>query len=820
MAYDPSASQIVLFGGWGATGATLGDTWSLTSAGWAQASPYAAPTPRSAGSAAYDSTLGGVVVFGGQNASGFYENQGYLWNAAAGTWESFFDNTIPSGRINASLAPAAVHGQLVLFGGQSYPNIVGDTQVLDWGHNGSSTADATFPVAIDSQASATVDLGTGNLYYRHQLWDIAATGVNSSGYSFYNSQSGYQFDSTFANIEIDPNGSVIVDNVAGTNGTLVFTAGANGSFAAPAGLDATMVHDASAGTYTMTMDRTQVSYVFSASSLGLQEIKGRNPGAEVDYSGGYVADDRGRSVNGVQSTSGSTQTMTWTDSGLGRTWVETGPAGGIVDTSITDANGARTTEAFDSNGQLTSITTPTGREIAIGYDNNNRVASITQVTDTANGTGPTTTLSYQPAPAGSGGQYQVVLTNPAGYSTTYLDAYGGQAIKVTDANGHTRSSTYTPDRNPASATDALGQVARLAYDLNNNLTKVTLPSSNGTNTAASTSLAYSTPTSVSGGAYLPSSLTDPQGNCSAFVYDPAGNLTASYAGQAGACSGDTAGVASTATYQGDAASGGGTVSCGAQPGEACSTTNANGATTTYGYDSTGELSTISAPSPLGATTISYDADSRVTSVTDGNGATTTYGYDANNDITKVSYPDGTSVSYTYNADGLVTSRTDATGTTTYAYDSRGLLGSETLPSGEVLSYTYDAAGNLASYTDAGGRVTYGYDPAGNLISLTDPTGALTHYSYDADNQLATVSYPDGLTQASSYNNAGQVTSSRGHRPLGHAGLAWLLLRRRLGGHLPAPERHQHRGGHHQLHLRQLGPPQRRDQPDQYLCLWL
>src|ERR1019366_5615881 len=52
---------------------------------------------------------------------------------------------------------------------------------------------------------------------------------------------------------------------------------------------------------------------------------------------------------------------------------------------------------------------------------------------------------------------------------------------------------------------------------------------------------------------------------------------------------------------------------------------------------------------LGATTYSYDALSRLTSVTDGYGRTVSYGYDKNGNRTSISYPGGKTVKYVYDA---------------------------------------------------------------------------------------------------------------------------------------------------------------------------
>lgn len=59
-------------------------------------------------------------------------------------------------------------------------------------------------------------------------------------------------------------------------------------------------------------------------------------------------------------------------------------------------------------------------------------------------------------------------------------------------------------------------------------------------------------------------------------------------------------------------------------GTVATVTDARGKVTLYGYDGAGNLTSMTPPAPMGATTIGYDSLSRVTSVRDGAGRTTRY----------------------------------------------------------------------------------------------------------------------------------------------------------------------------------------------------
>ena len=131
--------------------------------------------------------------------------------------------------------------------------------------------------------------------------------------------------------------------------------------------------------------------------------------------------------------------------------------------------------------------------------------------------------------------------------------------------------------------------------------------------------------------YVPSAAESAQANSTTFAYDNSSNPMSST---------NSIG-SSTVTRQGVAS-----VNCGAQPGQACTSVDARGKTTSFGYDGDGNLTSVTPPSPLGAVAITYDANSRVDTVTDGKGQVTAYTYDNLDHITLVSMDDGSDVYFT------------------------------------------------------------------------------------------------------------------------------------------------------------------------------
>ena len=109
--------------------------------------------------------------------------------------------------------------------------------------------------------------------------------------------------------------------------------------------------------------------------------------------------------------------------------------------------------------------------------------------------------------------------------------------------------------------------------------------------------------------------------------------------------------------------------------------------------------------------------------------------------------------------------TDGSGITTYGYDSADRLISKATPAG-TLSYTYDSAGHVASISSSnmnGACVSYTYDPQGRLSTVVDnrlPVGhSTTTYTYDDAYNVATVTYPNSLITAYTYDQLNRVTGA-------------------------------------------------------------
>jgi RHS repeat-associated protein len=183
-------------------------------------------------------------------------------------------------------------------------------------------------------------------------------------------------------------------------------------------------------------------------------------------------------------------------------------------------------------------------------------------------------------------------------------------------------------------------------------------------------------------------------------------------------------------------------------------------------------------------------------------ATTTYGYDANNYLNRITDPEGRVTTFVRDARGLVTSRTEGSGTpqartVTAAWHPSYRLPTQIVEPGLTTNLTYNSNGNLTqlqrldttaqtvpystngqqriwifTYTAAGlldtvdgplagsGDLTdFDYDTQGNLIRVTDAMGHVTTVTaVDGAGRPLSVTAPDGVVTALTYTPRGWVSS--------------------------------------------------------------
>ncbi|MDP3486500.1 MAG: hypothetical protein Q8S19_01025 [Bacillota bacterium] len=149
-------------------------------------------------------------------------------------------------------------------------------------------------------------------------------------------------------------------------------------------------------------------------------------------------------------------------------------------------------------------------------------------------------------------------------------------------------------------------------------------------------------------------------------------------------------------------------------------------------------------------TTAYDNQSRKLSKTNALSQATTYSYDGVGRVTEVVYPGSTPQNRI--RDLILYDDYNRTVTTTDANNNSTKRISDVLGRLVQVKQKPDAEGSAEYVT------TYTYDRLGNLLTVTDARGKTITRQYDGLNRLATLTYP-GTTRNTvtyTYNNAGQV----------------------------------------------------------------
>ncbi|WP_432095280.1 DUF6531 domain-containing protein [Streptomyces sp. bgisy100] len=184
-------------------------------------------------------------------------------------------------------------------------------------------------------------------------------------------------------------------------------------------------------------------------------------------------------------------------------------------------------------------------------------------------------------------------------------------------------------------------------------------------------------------------------------------------------------------------------------------------TVTYGYDSEGQLTSVTDAAGRTTMEVQYSSSGRVTQHTDADGKKATF----SRATLETDYQDAAGGIWTDLYHGSVLrNRIDPLGkVTSYQYDAKLRLTAVTDPAGRRTTMTYDSAGGLLSRSSGGVTQPWTYDSARNVSTHKDGRGAKTTYSYDTDRRLTSIDGPAGKT-AFTYNTLGQVdttTSPRG-----------------------------------------------------------
>jgi Galactose oxidase, central domain len=127
VATNTSTGQVVMFGG--LADVNPNNTWTYDGTTWTQQSPAVQPPLVYGASAAFDPGLQGVVLFGG-GSGGEDQNTTWLWDQVGATWTHLSTAQSPPAREGAGMAYDTALDRVVLFGGQNNNGLFNDTWAL------------------------------------------------------------------------------------------------------------------------------------------------------------------------------------------------------------------------------------------------------------------------------------------------------------------------------------------------------------------------------------------------------------------------------------------------------------------------------------------------------------------------------------------------------------------------------------------------------------------------------------------------------------------------------------------------------------------
>jgi RHS repeat-associated protein len=406
-----------------------------------------------------------------------------------------------------------------------------------------------------------------------------------------------------------------------------------------------------------------------------------------------------------------------------RTYYDNHP--GLTDApSLGDATRTDVVNDYDGSTPHWQTTTTTS------YD---PLGRVTDVTDPRISPSRTTHTEYVPA---TGPVTRTIVTNPLGWiTTTTFDPAWGTATSVTDANGNKTEATLDP----------LGRTTRVwlpdrprASNPTPSTSYTYTISASAPTTVATTSLTPSGSTTTTyqlyDGLLRPRQTQSPSPGGGIVLtdtfYDTAGRIAATYApynatgNPSGTLLVPTTTVPSQTQTRYDAA--------GRKTAEILLANGVEKWRTSYAYG--GDHVDLTAPAGGTATTTFSDARGHTTrllqyhsNTPDGESDVTTYGYDSRGDMTSMTEPAGSIWTWKFDVLGRQTAAQDPDkGSSQTTYDAAGRIASTTDGRGTQLTYTYDALDRkTATYSGMSQLSGWTYDTLakGQLTSSTRYVGS-------------------------------------------------------------------------------------------------
>ena len=366
------------------------------------------------------------------------------------------------------------------------------------------------------------------------------------------------------------------------------------------------------------------------------------------------------------------------------------------DINAANTSAVTTTYSYDNDANQTASAAPLSRNTANVFDQLNR---ISQITDPNNGK---TYFGYDAA------DDLTSVKDPRSLTTSYTYNGFGDVTKLVSPDTGTTTSTYDSGGNLSTSTDARGAVSTYTYDVANRVTSIAYSLSGTTDQT----LAFGYDSGTNGKGRLTSA--SDANHSLAWTYDSLGRVVGK--------------------------------------GLTVGTTNLS---IGYGYTS-GDMTSLVTPSGQ-SVTYGFNSNHQVTSVA-VNGATVLSGvtYEPFGGVNGWTWGDSSTVSRTFNGDGLVSQIATAGVTLGYSFDNANRITGISDSSNSALTWTYgyDLLDRLSSATTTAITDGWTFDANGNPLTQTGTT-PITFSVNSTNNQLSATT--GSLVRSYSYDAAGHVT---------------------------------------------------------------
>ena len=356
----------------------------------------------------------------------------------------------------------------------------------------------------------------------------------------------------------------------------------------------------------------------------------------------------------------------------------------------------QTTSSYDSAGEVVSNTSPVTSAAPSGATTTSTYNSSGDMLTRTDPNGVITTWTYTPPnqPA------TVSYSGASAHAVSYTYDASGNRTAMTDATGSS-SFTYDPFGELTSTQNGAGQVTGYGYSADGQVTGITYPLPAAATWATSSTVSYGYDN-----ADLLSSVTD-FNNHQISVGNNADGLTNSLGLGS---SGDTI----TTTYD---------------PTDTPSLVALKNATSTlqsftYSDAPAGTIlsETDTPAAPASPATYTYTAQGRVASMKPGTGTTLSYGFDPSGNLTTLP----TGAAGTYDHDSELTSAVLSAATTSYSYNADGERLGESQGGTATTSASWNGAGQVTSYSNTAANMTAAtYDGNGYRATATTSAGTQT-----------------------------------------------------------------------------------------------